>query len=94
MADVFTPLAVAGTGPGTQQPMTHKWRDLGDSLAPSVAAVLSPPSLSIAASSGNVANAVATATLAAVAGRLTYVSGFEITGGGATAGSLVFWLLR
>lgn len=44
---------------------------------------------SVAASSGNVAAAVATATLAAAAGKTTYISGFEITGGGATAGSIV-----
>lgn len=39
-----------------------------------------------AASSGNVAAAVAAATLAAVAGRLNYITGFAITGSGATAG--------
>lgn len=43
----------------------------------------------ITASSGNVANATATATLAAVAGRTTYITGFEVTGGGATAGLVV-----
>lgn len=40
----------------------------------------------ITGSSGNVANAVATATLAAVAGKTTYITGFEVTGAGATAG--------
>jgi hypothetical protein len=44
---------------------------------------------SILASSGNVANAVATATLAAAAGKTNYLSGFEITGAGATAASVV-----
>lgn len=39
-----------------------------------------------AASSGNVAAAVATVTLAAVAGRLNYITGFSVTGTGATAG--------
>jgi len=43
----------------------------------------------ITASSGNVANAVATATLAAVAGKTTYITGFEVTGAGATAGLVV-----
>lgn len=43
----------------------------------------------ILASSGNVANAVAAATLSAAAAKTTYISGFEITGGGATAASLV-----
>ena len=37
-------------------------------------------------SSGNVAAAVATATLTGVGGQFTYVTGFEITGSGATAG--------
>lgn len=40
-------------------------------------------------SSGNVANAIATATLAAVAGKTNYCTGFEITAGGATAASAV-----
>jgi hypothetical protein len=38
------------------------------------------------ASSANVANATAAATLAAVAGKTTYVTGFSVTGAGATAG--------
>jgi hypothetical protein len=41
------------------------------------------------ASSGNVAAAVATATLAAVTGKTNYITGFEITGAGATAGAVV-----
>lgn len=40
----------------------------------------------LAASSGNVANSAATATLVAVAAKTTYISGFEVTGAGATAG--------
>jgi len=40
----------------------------------------------ITASSGNVAAATATATLPAVAGKTTYLSGLMITGSGATAG--------
>lgn len=40
-------------------------------------------------SSGNVANATATATIPAVAGRTGYLTGFEVTGAGATAGSVV-----
>ena len=40
-------------------------------------------------SSGNVAAATATATLAAVAGKTTYITGFSITGAGATAASVV-----
>lgn len=41
------------------------------------------------ASSGNVAAATATATLAAVTGKTTYITGFSITGAGATAASVV-----
>ena len=43
----------------------------------------------LSASSGNVANAAAVATLAAAAAVTTYISGFEVTSGGATAASLV-----
>jgi len=41
------------------------------------------------ASSGNVAAAAATATLAAVVGKTTYITGFSITGAGATAASVI-----
>jgi hypothetical protein len=44
---------------------------------------------SITASSGNVAAATATATIAAVANRTNYLSGFACTVGGATAASTV-----
>lgn len=40
-------------------------------------------------SSGNVANASAVATLAGVASKTTYITGFEITASGATAASVV-----
>lgn len=43
----------------------------------------------IAAASGNVANASAVATLPGVAAKTTYINGFEMTGAGATAGSIV-----
>lgn len=43
----------------------------------------------IKASSGNVANATATASLAGVAAKTTYITGFDVTGSGATAGSVV-----
>lgn len=43
----------------------------------------------VTASSGNVAANTATATLPAVPGKTTYITGFTITGGGATAGSIV-----
>jgi hypothetical protein len=40
-------------------------------------------------SSGNVAAAAATATLAGAAGVFTWLTGFEVTGGGATAASVI-----
>lgn len=43
----------------------------------------------LTASSGNVANASAAATLAGAAAATTYVTGFQITAGGATAGACV-----
>jgi len=43
----------------------------------------------IAASSGNVAAATATATLPAIQGRFTYLCGFSATATGATAGAAV-----
>lgn len=40
----------------------------------------------ITAASGNVANASAVATLAATSTKTTYITGFEVTSGGATTG--------
>lgn len=48
-----------------------------------------PVGFSVNSSSGNVAAAVAAATLAAALGRTTYISGFYVTGAGATAGSVI-----
>jgi len=47
------------------------------------------PRTQITASSGNVAAATATATLAAVAGKTTFICGFQATAGGATAAAVV-----
>jgi hypothetical protein len=47
----------------------------------------SAPCVAITASSGNAGAGAGTATLAAVIGKTTYISGFEITGGGATTGA-------
>jgi hypothetical protein len=53
----------------------------------------SPPlpsgATAINGSSGNVAAGSAVATLAAAAGKTTYITGFEVTGAGATAASVV-----
>jgi hypothetical protein len=54
------------------------------SAAPSFSAT-PVPGTPLAASSGNVAAATATATLPAAANQVTYISGFEVTGTGATA---------
>lgn len=43
----------------------------------------------VTASSGNVANAVASAAIPAVTGKTAYVTGFDIQGAGATAGLVV-----
>lgn len=43
----------------------------------------------LTATSGNVANASAVATLTAVAGKTTYICGFDMSGSGATAGQIV-----
>ena len=48
-----------------------------------------PGATPITASSGNVAAGTAAATLAAAAGKTTYIVGATVTGGGATAGSIV-----
>lgn len=52
----------------------------------------SPPAgqgVEVTASSGNVAAATATATLAAATGKVTYICGFAATAGGATAAATV-----
>lgn len=49
-----------------------------------------PPNATVLqASSGNVAAATATATLTSSAGNMAWIFGFDITGGGATAASIV-----
>lgn len=47
------------------------------------------PQTALTASSGNVAAATATATISATAGVLNYITGFEVTGAGATAAAVV-----
>lgn len=54
-----------------------------------VAGEYPPASTPITASSGNVANASAVATLAGAASLTTYITGFEVTAAGATAASVV-----
>lgn len=61
---------------------------LGSTANPMVGANAPYPSGStaITATSGNVAAASAVATLAKVAAKTTYISGFQVTGAGATSG--------
>lgn len=48
-----------------------------------------PPGVQVTAASGNVANGSAAATLAAVAAKTTYITGFQCTASGATTGLAV-----
>jgi hypothetical protein len=50
---------------------------------------INPSYVTLSSSSGNVAAAAATATLTASAGRLAHISGFVLTGSGATAASVI-----
>lgn len=60
-----------------------------NTVSTQAAGVYPAASTPLHSSSGNVANIAATATLAAAVGKTTYISGFEVTGGGATAAALV-----
>lgn len=85
---------------GYVQQQSGYWSRLSDQAGPfmfdgtSVALVpnsgtLAPATALTTASSGNVANASAIATLAGVAGKTTYITGFEITSAGATTAAVV-----
>lgn len=73
--------------------VVQRYKDMGDgtfALVSALAGSLIPPgAVAVNGASGNVANATAAATLPAVGGKTNYVTGFEITGGGATAAALV-----
>lgn len=74
-----------------------RYRDQGDGSFAAVTTQLSAAGAAgypagaapVHAASGNVANGVASATLPAASGKTTYLTGFEITGGGATVALLV-----
>ncbi len=70
------------SGHGTAAAFVALVGNAGSPLVPSGA-------VNVGASSGNVANAAATATMPAVVGKTNYVTGFSITAGGATAAALV-----
>lgn len=95
MADKLTPIP----GTGFADAVMRRLRDMGDGTfaetiattpAPGKAGLANYPASSspLSAASGNVANASAVATLSGSLGT-TYISGFEVTGGGATAAALV-----
>lgn len=75
----------------------QRFKDMGDgswsptSVAAAIAGAAGYPAgaVPVHAASGNVANGVAAATLAAAAAKTTYCTGFEITGTGATVGLAV-----
>lgn len=71
-----------GSGNGTAAARVALVGNAGSPLVPSGAT-------NVAASSGNVANGVATATMPAVVGKTNYVTGFSVTSGGATTAALV-----
>lgn len=59
-------------------------------VAPNVSVTPMPSgATALTGASGNVANAAAVGTLTSAASRLAYITGFEITGAGATAGAVV-----
>lgn len=62
---------------------------LADGAGNTVTEGVVPGSTPIVASSGNVAAAVATATLAGAAGKTTYITGFQFRATGATAATKV-----
>jgi hypothetical protein len=80
MADKLASLA-------TDTGIVHRHVDMLDGTTAEVVYVKTPAVTSN--SSGNVAAASAVATLAGVAGKTTYISGFEITSAGATAAAVV-----
>jgi hypothetical protein len=96
-------LEVMRSGPGTVGQLTAGVKDVNGVLATVVVPAFialsaggafptgadGTAAIPVKASSGNVANAVATATIPAIAGKTAYITGFDITGSGATAGAVV-----
>ncbi len=89
-AGVFTALFIAtGTLWIVAPPPARAQLDALGQLLLALEQTYGPASLHVQGSSGNVANATATATLpASTTGRTTYISHFRCTGGGATAASI------
>jgi hypothetical protein len=76
-----------------QNQLTERFKDMGDGTLARVIAIGgggAPVGVTpVHAASANGANSQITGTLPAVAAKLNYISGFEVTSGGATAASLV-----
>lgn len=67
----------------------HESFDLFGRLRTTGAPALPDGAAGLTGQSGSVANASAVATLVSAAARRAYISGFQVTGGGATAASLI-----
>src|SRR5262245_39395280 len=85
-----TPAAAQTAYPDSSSPSLSVGTQIVKCVNGAGQAVLCPPFAgSLTGGSGNVANATANATLAGAAGQLTFISGFEITAGGASAAACV-----
>ncbi len=80
---------VASVGQKPSKAATTLNTDANGNLVTVPLALVPAGATQITASSGSVANANAVATLAAVAGKTTYIDGFTCTASGATAASVV-----
>jgi len=80
---------VAKQNLGVQAPDGSQYVTIVDGAGNLVTEGAPAGSTALSASSGNVANASAVATLSGASGKTTYISGFQVTGAGATAASVV-----
>lgn len=89
--DAGNPVKIGGKYNATPPALTDGQRgDLQlDATGNVYTAVYPAGATALSASSGNVANASAAATLAGAASKTTYITGFAVTAGGATAAALV-----
>ncbi|MDB5957694.1 hypothetical protein [Ramlibacter sp.] len=77
----------------SDQSIVQRFKDMGDSTWAAVIALggngYPSQSTPVHAASGSVAASATTATLPGAAGKTTYITGFEVTGAGATAASVI-----
>lgn len=83
------PIATLVTGLTPSKTAKSANVDANGNLVTAASSPLPSGSVPVSSSSGNVANAAGVATLAAAAGKTTYLSGFAITAAGATAAGVV-----